>query len=124
MNPRDQAESYDVWLQRERKRINTVSNSPTTVRNSRWILGVSTGHRNLRLETFPDAFGKRVEVKCVYNGDESRSAQTCFAECARHCVFMCARACECVSVSFFSAEHEPFTNIRKYNKELNKEHSL
>lgn len=105
MKPRDQAESYDVWVQRERKRINTVTNSPTTARNYRWVLAVSTGHRNLRLETFPEAFGKRVEVKCVYNGDESRSAQTCFAECARHCVFMCARACECVCQFLFLVQN-------------------
>nr|XP_005169479.1 v-maf avian musculoaponeurotic fibrosarcoma oncogene homolog Gb isoform X1 [Danio rerio] len=35
MKPRDQTKSYDVWLQRERKRINTVTNSPKTATNSR-----------------------------------------------------------------------------------------
>ncbi|ROI15597.1 Transcription factor MafG [Anabarilius grahami] len=60
MKPRDQAKSYDVWLQRERKRINTVSNSPTTASNSRWILFASTRHRHLQLQTFPDAFAAQI----------------------------------------------------------------
>jgi len=94
MKPRDQAESYDVWFQRERKRINTVTNSPTTARNSRWMLSVSTGHRNLQLETFPDAFGKRVEVKCVYNGDERVAQLRPVLLSVHDTVCVRARSCE------------------------------
>uniref|UniRef100_A0A8C2JD16 Transcription factor MafG n=1 Tax=Cyprinus carpio TaxID=7962 RepID=A0A8C2JD16_CYPCA len=55
MKPRDQSKSYDVWLQRERKRINTVTNSPTTATNSRRILFGSTRRRLPLLRTIRQA---------------------------------------------------------------------
>jgi len=71
------------------------------------MLSVSTGHRNLQLETFPDAFGKRVEVKCVYNGDE-RVAQLRPVLLSVHdtvCVRARARASECVCQFLFLVQN-------------------
>nr|XP_055039679.1 v-maf avian musculoaponeurotic fibrosarcoma oncogene homolog Gb isoform X2 [Misgurnus anguillicaudatus] len=58
MKPRDQT-SYDVWVQRERKRINTVTNSPITAENSRGIQTGSNRDRYLFIQTRRDVFDLR-----------------------------------------------------------------
>lgn len=106
MKPRDQAQSYDVWLQRERKRINTVSNSPTTASNYRWIL--------LRFPETPSPAAPGVSRRvrwvrrfwvCLKRGRESLGSDLFCWVCTTLCVYVFARACERICQFLFLVQN-------------------